>query len=132
MILASHRCFMAAIPERVGQFQSRFGLERPILLAPMAGACPASLSIAVQSAGGMGACGAVLMQPEEILAWAQEVHRDGSERFQINLWIPDPAPSRDPVREAKMRSFLAAWGPEVPAQAGDAAPPDFSSQCEAL
>ena len=123
---------MVAIPKRVGEFQSRFGLERPILLAPLAGACPPSLSIAVQSAGGMGACGAVLMEPAQILAWAEEVHRDGSGRFQINLWIPEAAPNRDPAREAKVRHFLAAWGPEVPAEAGDAVPPNFNSQCEAL
>jgi nitronate monooxygenase len=31
-----------------------------------------------------------------------------------------------------MRAFLAAWGPEVPETAGDAAPPDFTEQCEAF
>jgi nitronate monooxygenase len=123
---------MHGISKRVGDFQSRFGLERPILLAPMAGACPPSLSIAIQSVGGMGACGAVLMQPAEILTWAEEVRRDGGGRFQINLWIPEAAPKPDPVREAKMRSFLAAWGPEVPAEAADVVLPNFSSQCEAL
>ena len=37
-------------------FCTRFGLRRPILLAPMAGACPPALSIAVANAGGLGAC----------------------------------------------------------------------------
>lgn len=31
-----------------------------------------------------------------------------------------------------MRVFLGQWGPPVPAQAGDATPPDFSGQCAAL
>jgi nitronate monooxygenase len=39
----------------------------------MAGACPASLSIAVANAGGLGACGALLMQPSAIQAWTDEV-----------------------------------------------------------
>ena len=43
------------------EFCERFGLEIPILLAPMAGACPPSLSIAVANAGGMGGSGALLL-----------------------------------------------------------------------
>ena len=52
--------------------------------------------------------------------------------FQINLWIPDPAPVRDVAQEERVRKFLAGWGPVVAADAGDATPPDFVSQCEAL
>jgi len=48
---------------RAESFARSLGLRLPILLAPMAGACPPSLSIAVANAGGMGACGALLMQP---------------------------------------------------------------------
>ena len=49
-------------------FCAAYGLRAPILLAPMAGACPPSLSIAVARAGGLGACGALLMQPDAIAA----------------------------------------------------------------
>jgi nitronate monooxygenase len=117
---------------RARAFCERFGLRTPILLAPMAGACPPSLSIAVANAGGLGACGALLMQPASIAAWAQEVRAGTSGPFQFNLWIPDPPPVRDAEREAAVRAFLAAWGPEVPATAGDATPPNFAAQCEAL
>ena len=41
--------------ERATEFCRRFGLDAPILLAPMAGACPPSLAVAVANAGGMGA-----------------------------------------------------------------------------
>ncbi len=51
---------------RAAAFSDRFGLRLPILLAPMAGACPASLSIAVANAGGMGAAGVLLLGPEAI------------------------------------------------------------------
>jgi nitronate monooxygenase len=98
----------------------------------MAGACPPSLSIAVANAGGMGACGALLLSPADIRKWVEEF-RGGSEGpFQINLWIPDPAPSRDEAHEARVRAFLARFGPEVPASAGDATQPDFAAQCDAL
>jgi nitronate monooxygenase len=48
------------------------------------------------------------------------------------LWIPDPQPQRDEAAESAVRSFLAKWGPEVPASAGDATPPDFDAQCETM
>src|SRR5579884_3820015 len=41
--------------DRAKSFCAKYRLKVPILLAPMAGACPASLSIAVANAGGMGA-----------------------------------------------------------------------------
>ncbi|WP_203070316.1 NAD(P)H-dependent flavin oxidoreductase [Falsiroseomonas ponticola] len=117
---------------RAEAFCARFGLRIPILLAPMAGACPPGLSIAVAQAGGMGACGALLMGPDAILDWARTVRSATNGAFQMNLWIPDPPPARDAAREAALRGFLQGWGPAVPPEAGDAAPPDFGAQCEAL
>jgi nitronate monooxygenase len=72
------------------------------------------------------------MQPVEIIAWANEVRSASNGAFQINLWIPEPAPKRDAEREARMRAFLSAWGPDVPAEAGDTKLPDFAAQCDAL
>ena len=117
---------------RAEAFAARLGIRLPILLAPMAGVCPPSLSIAVANAGGMGACGALLMQPEVIRAWAEEFRRHSSGKFQINLWIPGPPPVRDVHAEQHERDFLADWGPRVPEDAGDGVLPDFASQCEAL
>jgi nitronate monooxygenase len=118
--------------DRTSAFCDRFGLRVPILLAPMAGASAPALSIAVANAGGLGACGALLMKPPEIVAWANEVRAASNGRFQINLWIPDPAPVRNADHEAQVREFLATWGPTVAPNAGDATPPDFATQCEAL
>ena len=123
---------MHPVIARAQAFCDRFGLQLPILLAPMAGACPPSLSIAVANAGGLGACGALLMQSEAILRWAAEVRACTTGPFQLNLWVPDPPPPRDMERERTLRAFLAQWGPEVPPEAGDVTPPDFAAQCEAL
>ena len=123
---------MKTIFQRAHAFCERFGLKVPILLAPMAGASAPSLSIAVADAGGLGSCGALLMQPNEIVAWAREVRGDVNRKFQLNLWIPDPPPQRDAARERAVREFLESWGPPVPENAGDAMPPDFAAQCEAL
>jgi nitronate monooxygenase len=117
---------------RAQNFAREIGVELPILLAPMAGACPPSLSIAVASAGGMGSCGALLMKPEAILAWAREVRAGTNGGFQLNVWIPDPEPRRDAVHEARLGAFLSEWGPEVAADAADAKLPDFAAQCEAM
>ncbi len=123
---------MSTIFARTDAFCARFGLRLPILLAPMAGACPPALSIAVAEAGGLGACGALMMPPAAILDWAREVRAGTSGAFQLNLWIPDPPPQRDASHEARVRDFLEDFGPKVPPEAGDAAPLDFEAQCEAF
>jgi nitronate monooxygenase len=117
---------------RAQAFCDRFGLRVPILLAPMAGVPAPALSAAVANAGGLGACGALLMAPEAIKAWAAGVRGQSNGAFQLNLWIPDPPPHRDPDHEAAVREFLGRFGPAVPAEAADAVPPDFAAQCEAM
>ena len=98
----------------------------------MAGACPVALSATLATAGSMGAMGAVLSTPEQIGQWMGAFRAQSSGPAQINVWIPDPAPARDAAGEAATRAFLAGWGPEVPASAGDACPADFDAQFEAL
>ena len=118
--------------ERAARFCRRFGLRVPVLQAPMAGACPAGLASAVANAGGMGGLGALTTQPDGIAAWVRQFRDQSNGGFQINLWIPDPPPVRDPEHEREVREFLGKWGPPVPPGAGDAMPLDFAAQCEAL
>jgi nitronate monooxygenase len=98
----------------------------------MAAACPSSLSIAVANAGGMGAMGALLTPADGIRTWVQEFRSNSHGSFQLNLWIPDPPVKRDYEAEARVRAFLAQWGPAVLPAAGDVALQDFDSQCEAF
>ena len=60
----------------------------------MAGACPPSLSIAIANAGGLGACGTLLVEPEAIKACSAEFRRQSQGEFQLNLWIPEPVSVR--------------------------------------
>lgn len=123
--------------DRAQTFCEQFGLKLPLLMAPMAGACPTGLAIAVANAGGMGGMGALLTPPDGIRKWiadfrSQTSHSAGGGPLQVNLWVPDPEPTRDAEAEARVRNFLAGWGPPVPASAADAKLPDFAAQCETL
>jgi len=121
-----------SIQTRTAAFCKAFDIEIPIMLAPMAGACPPALSIAVAQAGGMGACGCLLMGPDAIKAWASEIRAATNGVFQMNMWIPDPAPIRDAAHEANVRTFLESWGPEVEEAAGDVSLLDFDVQFDAM
>jgi nitronate monooxygenase len=117
---------------RAEAFAKFLHLQVPILLAPMAGASAPSLSIAVANAGGLGSCGALLMQPSAIKAWAADMRAGSNGGFQFNLWIPDPPPRRDPSAEDAVRAFLGTWGPDVAREADSPTLPDFEAQCEAM
>lgn len=121
------------IKQRTKHFCQTMGIDAPILLAPMAGACPPELSIAVANAGGMGACGTLLLEPEAITQWATTFKTaTNNAPFQLNLWIPDPSPQRNTDEEKAMRAYLGQWAEEPEAQDGDRTPPNFESQCEAM
>ncbi|MGE0258804.1 MAG: NAD(P)H-dependent flavin oxidoreductase [Alphaproteobacteria bacterium] len=118
--------------ERAAAFCRLYGLRVPILMAPMAGACPVALAAAVANAGGMGGFGALTTAPDAIAGWGNGFRGQSNGAFQINLWVPDPPPPRDPEHEARVRAFLGNWGPPVPQEAGDARPFDFAAQCDAM
>jgi nitronate monooxygenase len=118
--------------QRAEEFCRRFGLRMPIVMAPMAGACPVRLAAAVANAGGMGGFGALTTAPPGIAAWVEQFRGQSNGTFQINLWVPDPPPVRDAAHEGRVREFLGQWGPAVPPEAGDARPLDFAAQCAAL
>jgi nitronate monooxygenase len=117
---------------RAKAFCKAFNIRVPVLMAPMAGACPASLAAAIANAGGLGGCGALLMKPDAIRTWSSDVRAGSNGGFQLNLWIPDPSPKRDAAAEDAVRRFLGNWGLEVLHEAGNVTLPDFAAQCEAM
>lgn len=118
---------------RAEAFCRRFGLRLPILLAPMAGACPPALAAAVANAGGLGACGALAMDAAAIARFAAAFRAASTGGLHINLWIAEPQPPRrDGAHEAKVRDFLAGWGPVVPEDAAEVTLQDFARQCDAV
>jgi nitronate monooxygenase len=119
---------MADVQRHVTEFCDRFGLRLPILEAPMAGACPPELAIAVAEAGGMGAAGVVLDPPESITAWVERFRAGTAGPFQLNIWVPDP-PVDDVDGQRAAEDYLASFG--APGEPGPAAPV-FAEQCEAM
>ena len=117
---------------RVENFCGRLGIKVPILLAPMAGACPPELSIGVANAGGLGACGVLLMSPDQIAEWSSKFRASSDGPFQLNNWIPDPEPVRDHIEEQKIRDFLSWFSGEEASPNIDLSSPEFSAQCDAM
>jgi nitronate monooxygenase len=118
---------------RAREFCNRFGLHLPIVQSPMAGACPPELAIAVAEAGGMGACGVLQDSPERIAEWVRKFRAGTAGALQLNIWIPEPAPS-DPIAQQQStdsaRDFLSQFG--TPGSPGGPGPPVFEQQCEAM
>lgn len=118
---------------RAEAFCAKFGLRAPILMAPMAGACPPPLAAAIASAGGMGGFGALMSSPAQMRDWAAQFRAASNGAFQVNLWAPEPEPLRDAAHEARVRQALAALaGAEVPEPGPGPFVQDFAAQCEAL
>jgi len=119
--------------DRARDFCTRFGLTLPILQAPMAGACPPALAAAVARAGGLGGLGALTSSPQAIRDWAREVRAASNGAFQVNLWIPEPDPVRDPAHEAQVRERLSAIsGIPIPDPGPGPFLADFAAQCAAM
>ena len=116
------------IHARVPEFCDQFGLGLPILQAPMSGACPPGLAVAVANAGGMGADGALLDGPERIAEWMEQFRAGSRGAVQLNVWIPDP-PIDDPARVHAAYAFMSRFGEPGPPLASA---PVFAEQCEAM
>lgn len=120
------------ISARIRTFCRDYALQVPIVLSPMAGACPVGLSIAVANAGGMGACAGLMLTPDVISKWVADFRVGSQGPVQVNLWVPDAPPRRDAGHEAAVRRHLAAWGPEVPEADADTPLIDYDAQFAAL
>jgi nitronate monooxygenase len=120
------------VRQRIERFQERYRMRLPVVQAPMAGACPPELAVAVAEAGGMGAAGVVLDPPEGIADWVARFRAGSDGPFQLNLWIPDePTADAEAARRGTeaAREFLGRFGPPgEPAGAG----PAFADQCAAI
>jgi len=119
---------MSPVHRRITEFCERYGLRLPILQAPMAGASSPELAIAVAEAGGMGACGVLLDNPDKIAAWVERFRAGSAGPFQLNVWVPDDLVD-DAGGTAAATAFLHRFG--APGPVGGEAPA-YTAQCAAM
>ena len=100
-----------------------FGIDHPILQAPMAGASSTPMAVAVSEAGGLGAVAAAMLTPETLRTELQLVQQATARSINLNFFVHKP-PVADAAREAGWRKRLAPYYRELglPADAGVGGP----------
>ncbi|MFL2845038.1 MAG: NAD(P)H-dependent flavin oxidoreductase [Candidatus Puniceispirillaceae bacterium] len=118
--------------EKTKRFREEYELEVPIIMAPMAGACPPALAAAVSNAGGMGACGALMLDSGQIKEWTKEFKFRTNGSLLLNTWVPGPEPTRDYDHEKQLIEFLSSFAPGMSTSFTDTSQVSFEEQCQAM
>ncbi|MBV5324733.1 MAG: nitronate monooxygenase, partial [Rhodospirillaceae bacterium] len=85
-----------------------FGIEVPIIQAPMAGPCYADMVVAVAEAGGLGSLPTATFTPEQARAELQIIRQQTAKPINLNFFCHQ-APVIDPAREQHWRARLAPY-----------------------
>jgi nitronate monooxygenase len=95
-----------------------FGIEHPILQAPMAGVTSPQLAIASSEAGALGSIAGAMLSLDGLRQEFQVVKQGTSRSFNVNFFVHKP-PAVDAARDARWRQRLAPYYQElgVPADA---------------
>ena len=89
-----------------------FGIDVPIIQAPMAGAVGAEMAVAVSEAGGLGSVPCAGLAPEDIRAQLDLVRAQTDRAINLNFFCHRP-PSIDAERERAWRDRLARYYAEL-------------------
>jgi nitronate monooxygenase len=85
-----------------------FGINLPIIQAPMAGSQGSALAIAVSNAGGLGSQPCAMLAPDGIRKELQAIAASTTRPFNVNFFVhKHPVP--DSAREAAWRQQLAPY-----------------------
>ncbi|HWO93355.1 MAG TPA: nitronate monooxygenase, partial [Dehalococcoidia bacterium] len=98
-----------------------FGIELPIIQAPMASAQDSALAIAVTNAGGLGSVPCALLSPDGVRAELSTMRQHARGPFSVNFFCNAP-PKRDESRDAAWRAALAPYYREYEMEPGDPGP----------
>jgi nitronate monooxygenase len=85
-----------------------FGIDLPIILAPMAGPGTDALAIAVSEAGGLGSLPCAQLSATEIRTALENIRRSTSRPINLNFFSHRP-PTSDPEREHAWRARLKPY-----------------------
>jgi len=90
-----------------------FGINLPILLAPMAGAGGAELAIAVAEAGGLGSLPCAMLSPDQIRNELGIIRQRVSAPINLNFFChrqPEPHPAAEAVWRGRLAPYYAEFG----------------------
>ncbi|MCR4265499.1 nitronate monooxygenase family protein [Nitratireductor sp. ZSWI3] len=107
------------IPDK--RITTLFGIDLPVLLAPMAGSGGSELAIAVGEAGGLGSLPCAMLSPQDIRAEMNLIRQRSGRPINLNFFCHLP-PIPDAEREAAWRTRLRPYYSEFGLDP-DAAPP---------
>lgn len=85
-----------------------FGLEHPIIQAPMAGPVTVEMVIAVAESGGLGSLACAMLSVDQARADLTAIRRRTRRPINVNFFVHQP-PTVDAVREAAWRKRLAGY-----------------------
>src|SRR5215469_5232422 len=85
-----------------------FGIEVPIIQAPMAGSAFSDLVVAVSEAGGLGSLACALLSVEQARRELETIRRKTSRPINVNFFCHQQPPA-DPAREMNWRRRLEAY-----------------------
>src|SRR5215470_12623235 len=85
-----------------------FGIEVPIIQAPMAGSAFSDLVVAVSEAGGLGSLACALLSVEQARRELETIRRKTSRPINVNFFCHQQ-PRADPAREINWRRRLEAY-----------------------
>ncbi len=102
--------------------KSVFGMELPVIQAPMAGAQGSALAIAACNAGGLGSLPCAMLGPEAMRAEIARIKAGTAQPYNLNFFC-HAMPGPDPVREAKWRGLLEPYYRELGIARGPAGDP---------
>ena len=89
-----------------------FGIEHPLLQAPMAGVTSPQLAIAASEAGGLGSIAGAMLSPEALRQELQIVKQGTGRPFNVNFFV-HKTPAIDEARDRQWRDRLAPYYREL-------------------
>ncbi len=113
-----------------------FGIDLPIIQAPMAGSSTPEMAAAVSAAGGLGSMPAAMLSPDQLREAVGTIRAATNRAFNLNFFCHQP-PADDPARDLAWRAALAPYYDElgldpgaIPSGAGRA--PFNDAYCEVV
>ena len=89
-----------------------FGIDLPLIQAPMAGVQGSALAIAVSNAGGLGSLPCAMLSADSIRSELQVIRAGTSKPYNVNFFCHTP-PEVDPEREKIWRQALMPYYEEL-------------------